>query len=485
MKNFRSRKIDFKGDLDYRRTFYSLFCSNYINTDKILAKEPKNYPHLLAYGAGMAGWSVMMNIFSVMIIYFYLPPIDSGLPVLIPQIPVLGVFTLFSLVLASGRVFDAVINPLIAWLSDRSDFRKGRRIPFMAAAVIPVFVFCILVFLPLIDRESVRNYYWLIFAQAGFYISLTLYGVPYNALMPELAKTKDQKLIFSTVLSLMFVSGIIISSQIPLIATLIRSYIPGYSAQDYYRLAIAIVAFIGFILMLIPVFSVNEKKYCISVPLSSSLWHSMKSIIRNRNFLVFLAADASFFLTLAVLSSGILFYVEVLLGLNAGIGSTAIPLMVLLSLACYPLVVRLARKFGKRLLIVVSFLLFAVLFLAISGYGKTNLPALLQLYSLAVIAAFPVAVLGILPFNIVAELAEEDGRVTGEQKEGMFYAAKTFADMLGQTLGVVVFSVLTIFGKDPGHDTGIRLSALFGMAVALFAAVIFLFFREIKKGSSL
>jgi glycoside/pentoside/hexuronide:cation symporter, GPH family len=477
--------MDFICNLDYRRTFYSLFCNNYINSVTVLIKQPENYPHILAYGAGMAGWSVMMNIFSVMIIYFYLPPADSGLPVLIPQIPVLGIFTLFSMVLASGRVFDAVINPLIAWLSDRSNFRKGRRIPFMAVAVIPVFVFCILVFLPHADRESVSNYYWLVFAQAGFYISLTLYGVPYNALMPELAKTKDKKLIFSTVLSLMFVLGIIISSQIPLVATLLKSYIPGYTAQEYYRLAIAGIAFIGFILMLIPVFSVNEKKYCISVPVRSTLWHSMKSIIRNRNFLVFLAADASFFLTLAVLSSGILFYVEVLLRLNAGIGSTAIPLMVLLSLACYPLVVRLARRYGKKPLIVVSFLMFAFFFLAVSGYGKTKLPALLQLYSLAVLAAFPVAVLGILPFNIVAELAAEDGRITGEQKEGMFYAAKTFADMLGQTLGVVVFSVLTIFGKDPGHDTGIRLSALFGMAVALFAAFIFLFFREIKKGSSL
>ncbi len=447
-------------------------------------KEVK-YPGLYAYAAGMAGWSVMMNIFSVMIIYYYLPPSDSGLPVLIPQVPVLGIFTLFSLVLASGRIFDAAINPVIAWLSDRSRFRRGRRIPFMAVAVLPVFLFCILVFLPAFNRTEFRNYYWLLFTQAGFYISLTLYGVPYNALMPELARTKDQKLIYSTVLSLMFVSGMIISSQIPLLAHLFESVFKGFSPQDNYRLSISLIAFIGFVLMLIPVIRIDENRYCKPVPVNTGLWHSMRRIAGNRNFLVFLVADASFFLTLAVISSGILYYVEVLLGMSASSGSTAIPVMVLLSLACYPLVVRLARKFGKKLLIVVSFFLFALMFLAISAYGKFELPPYFQLYSLAVLAAFPVAVLGILPFNIVAEIAQEDARRTGQQMEGMFYAAKTFADMLGQTLGVSIYSVLTILGKDPGNDTGIRMSAVAGAAVSLFAGVIFLFFREIKKGSSL
>jgi GPH family glycoside/pentoside/hexuronide:cation symporter len=99
----------------------------------------------------------------------------------------------------------------------------------------------------------------------------------------------------------------------------------------------------------------------------------------------------------------------------------------------------------------------------------------------AFLAAFPVAVLGILPFTIVAEIAELDSRRTGEQKEGMFYAVRTFSDMLGQTLGVMIFAIFTIFGKDTGNDLGIRLSALMGMIVCIIAGVIFLFFKEIKK----
>jgi len=158
-------------------------------------------------------------------------------------------------------------------------------------------------------------------------------------------------------------------------------------------------------------------------------------------------------------------------------------LMIVLSLLFYPLVVKLARKYGKRPLVVFSFFLFSFLFLVISGFGRYSVPAIYQLYFLAILAAFPVAVLGILPFTIVAEIAEDEGQRTGEQKEGMFYAARTFSDKLGQTLGVMIFAMFTLFGKDQGDDLGIRLSALMGMAVCIFAGFIFLFFREIKKGS--
>ena len=45
--------------------------------------------------------------------------------------------TLFGLVLAVGRIFDAVTDPLIASWSDRSNYKGGRRIPFMKARPSP------------------------------------------------------------------------------------------------------------------------------------------------------------------------------------------------------------------------------------------------------------------------------------------------------------------------------------------------------------
>src|SRR5690349_19986296 len=108
----------------------------------------------IAYAAGMMGWSIMTNIIIVMLPYFYLPPDNSGLTPLVPQLLVFGAFNILSLIAASGRLFDAIYDPLIASISDASDNPKGRRIPIMKYAIIPAVICCSLVFYPMVKGES-------------------------------------------------------------------------------------------------------------------------------------------------------------------------------------------------------------------------------------------------------------------------------------------------------------------------------------------
>ncbi|MGC9341924.1 MAG: MFS transporter, partial [Bacteroidales bacterium] len=89
----------------------------------------KGFKNIFGYSAGMAGWSIMLNTVSVMIVYFYLPPKNSGMHQLVPNEAVIGILTIFSLILASGRIIDAFTDPLIAWISDRLNTRWGRRVP--------------------------------------------------------------------------------------------------------------------------------------------------------------------------------------------------------------------------------------------------------------------------------------------------------------------------------------------------------------------
>ena len=114
-----------------------------------MAARKLTYKYILAYSAGMAGWSILINIVSVMLIYIYLPPNNAGLNTLIPPVVYFGFFSILALIAAGGRLFDAISDPLIAWLSDRSENKKGRRVPFMRIAWIPAVLFCMAVFLPL------------------------------------------------------------------------------------------------------------------------------------------------------------------------------------------------------------------------------------------------------------------------------------------------------------------------------------------------
>jgi GPH family glycoside/pentoside/hexuronide:cation symporter len=427
----------------------------------------------------MAGWSILINIISVMLIYFYLPPSNSGLVPSVPQFMVFGIFTLLSLILASGRLIDAVTDPLIAWTSDRFKSRWGRRRPFMLISIIPSVVFCILIFYPWSDTQADENYYSLFLYQALFYFMLTLYIVPYNALMPELAETEDKRIRFSTMLSLTYVTGVVIASQLPLLAEKIGTVRAEGTPSDHYRIAINILAVLAGILMLVPVLVVDENRYCKPVESAPPLKSSLLKVIKNRRFLVFLIADASFFITIAIITSGIIYYVNVLLGMPESLASRYLAIMIILSLVCYPFMKKLTQKFGKKALIIYSFLSFSMVFMIILFSNRMEMiPSNYLMLFIAIISAPPTAVLGILPYAIIAEIAGEESRRSGDKIEAMFYAVRTFTDKLGQTLGVMSFAILTIFGKDPGDDLGIRLSALLGAVVCILAALAFTGFRD-------
>jgi len=133
---------------------------------------------------------------------------------------------------------------------------------------------------------------------------------------------------------------------------------------------------------------------------------------------------------------------------------------------------------GKKPVVLFSFALLSLIFVAIYFLGKFPISPLAQIYLLVLCAAFPLASLGILPNAILAEIAQKDAIETGENREGMFFAVKYFFVKMGQTLGIALFAWLTIYGKDPGHDHGLRLNGLCGFVLCILAFIFFSRFRE-------
>ncbi len=432
----------------------------------------------LAYCCGMAGWSILINVMSVMLIYFYLPPADTGLTPLIPAIIYLGIFSVLALIAAGGRLFDAITDPLIAWMSDRTESKRGRRIPFMRVGWIPAFVFCIAVFFPLKPAENQVNIYWLLATLTLFYFSLTVYFIPYNALMPELAPTEREKVKLSTWLSLAYVSGLIIAAQTPLLASWIEEAFGLAVRIRTFQFAIAILASVAGVLLLVPVIGIDEKKCCTGRPARMPLKDSLGMALRNYNFRLFLFADFSYFLAVAIISSGMLYYLRVLLGLHEAHGSSVFGLMIVVSLMFYPLILHISKFVRKKWLVSFALIFLGLIFLGIFFLGNLPFPPRVQIYTFALLASVPFAILGIIPYAIIAEVAQLDSLKTGMGKEGMYFAIRNFFYKLGMTAGIMIFTILTLWGKDPGDDFGIRMNGIAGSLFCILAGLTFMLFRE-------
>jgi GPH family glycoside/pentoside/hexuronide:cation symporter len=432
----------------------------------------------LAYACGMIGWSVMTNIIIVMLPYFYLPPSNSGLIPLVPQLLVFGVLNIMSIIAASGRFVDAVFDPFIGSLSDKSKNPSGRRIPFMKWAILPSVIFCALTFTPIVRMESMKNAAWITLTLVCFFMAATSYIIPYNALLPEVTDTAAEKVKLSSLQQVGFVIGIIISALVNNFADLVQRFFEVTDRDSAVQYTIwGLCAFAG-IIMLIPVLTIDEKRYSSSKPTHLPLLPAIKKTFENRNFKYYLISDFSYYMSLSIISSGLLFFLKVLLDLPESMGGELMGAMVLFSLVFYPVVNYLSKKIGKKPIVLFSFALLSLIFVAIFFLGKFPFSPKAQIYLLVLSASFPLASLGILPNAILAEIAQNEAKRTGENREGLFFAVKYLFVKLGQTLGIALFAFLTVYGKDPGNDYGLRLNGICGCVLCLLAIVFFSRFKE-------
>jgi GPH family glycoside/pentoside/hexuronide:cation symporter len=434
----------------------------------------------LAYAAGMMGWSIMTNVILVMLTYFYLPPEKSGLMRLVPQLMVFGLFNIMSVVLTSGRMVDAFYDPFLASLSDKSNNPKGRRTPFMLRAILPAVLFCSLTFHPLVHGESVYNALWIAITLGGFLISATSYIIPYNALLPEMTATAAEKIKLSSWQQIGFVLGIILSAMVNNFADLIQHtfHVSGRTEALQYTIW-ALSAFAG-IAMLVPVMFIDEKKYSNSKPSHMPMWPAIVATFKNRNFKYYLITDFSYYMALSIISSGLLYFITVLLNLKESEGGPLMGTMVLVSILFYPLINFLSIRWGKKPIVLFSFLVLSLIFVTIYFLGRFPMSPHAQIYTLVLCAAFPLASLGILPNAILADIAQQDAEETGENREGMFFAVKYLFVKLGQTLGLALFAFLTVYGISTRNDFGLRLNGLCGFVLCLLAFVVFSRFKEVK-----
>ena len=432
----------------------------------------------IAYSIGHLGLSILINMVNLQLVYFYIPPEGSGLDLFIPQAVFLVVLNTLTLLVASGRLFDAITDPWIAHLSDGWKGRQGRRIPFLKVGALPAALLCILLFVPVSQEAGWVNIVWLLVIQLLFYLFLTVYAIPYLALLPELGHTTLDRLNLSTWLSITYALGIIMAAQVPIFADIFAGVLHLTDAVRALQFAIAFVACLAIIFMWVPAVFIDESRYCESIPTAMPLFDSLKRTFRNKNFAYYAVAELAFFIGLSIMTTGFLYYITVLLQLEETMMSVLMPVMIVISFLFYPAVNLVARKKGKKGLIVASFLLMSVVFLMIYFMGNVPLGNLTQAYLITVSFAVPLAFVAILPIAVLADIAEHDRLKTGIKQEGMYFAARTLMQKFGQTLGIVLFAMATSFGKDVGDDLGIRLSGIMGFLLCACAALYFMKYNE-------
>ena len=426
-----------------------------------------------------------VGLFTTMInnylIYFYQPTKASGIPVLITQGNIfLGILTVIGLIKALGHVIDAVSDPLVAGMSDKSKNKNGRRIPYMQMFAIPFALSALLIFWSP-SQNLMFNNFWLAIWIWAYFIFYTLYMIPHNALLPEMVTDEGLLVDSYTFSSLFFVVGSMLGYATPAIVTLMKKqlHLEPIMAWRYTFLAFTVI---GVILLLIPSMTIKEKEYVDSVRPTVSLGKSLKHAFKNKHFLIVTLGQLFEGTGMGFFQACIMYYITELMGIPESQSIIIMATSIVGSLCLYPLINKWSKNKGKKVPMVVGCITFTVaefLICFVDVFPKGHAMLIAVLFALFV--SLPFAVLNILPGSMMADVIQYDTIKTGINQEGTFSAAKSFVTKMGISLAMMIVPSLVNIGANAGEHVGrlgLIVSAIVGGIFTLIAVVIYALYNE-------
>jgi len=426
----------------------------------------------LSYALISLGSTAIWSVLSSWLLYFYLPPEGEGVA-LVPA-------TLYGGVMFVTRAINALIAPPIGYLSDHTHSRWGRRLPYMFASALPMLVLFVLLWMPPMGTRSIWNLAYLALIFLLYNITYTLNQIPYTALLPEVALTDHHRVRMSAWSSGAFLIGMIFG---------------GFAGPIIERTGYKMTALIYAIAMLpffyLPFIVLRERPER-QIDLAERLnpRQSVATMLRNRAFLIMTATGVLYWSVTTFVQAVVPFIVtEVCLLSKADTLYFYLPAL-LGSLVCYPLITWLSNKFDKSSVFSASLLASAVVLPGLMLIGDW-LPLGLGVQGVIWITLQAIAMSGVtmLPPAFGAEITDYDEKLTGQRREGVYYAAWGLFDQVINGVASAVVPLVLLLGRsrsDPHGPLGVRVIGVLGGVMMFVAFLIFLRYplrgRALKKG---
>lgn len=396
-----------------------------------------NFSTKLAYGIGELSGSLPSNIL-VFFFLFFLTDIAGLKP------------GLAGIIVMIGKIWDAINDPLIGWLSDRTRSRFGRRYPWMILGSIPLGLSCVLLWtIPPNNHQTFMIIYYTLIALV-FYTAFTAVLLPYSALSAELTQDYNDRTNLISFRSAFSIGGSIFSL---ILAELIFSWVNNEEKQ--YLILGLIAGLIAILAIFMSIVGTYQRYHQVqdgyrnSHPSSSlSFQEKLRLIFTNFPFICVMIIYLCSWLSVQTIAAILPYFVincmelteEHFTRMAIMVQGTALIMMMVWS--------HLSHRLGKKIIYLmgIPFTIVAELGLFLLQPGQVTL-----MYIIAIMAGIGIATAYIVPWSMLPDVVDLDQLKTGQRREGIFFALVVQLQKVGIAVALlVVGKILDSAGYIPG-----------------------------------
>lgn len=362
---------------------------------------------------------------------------------------------LVSWALLLARLFDAFADPVMGWISDRTNTGFGRRRPYIVGSAIPLGIAFYLLFAPPLYPNPAEHEVALLAYMLGLYTLTyfiwTIGAIPYYSLGAEMTDDYQERLSIIAVREGWGLVGL-------LGATFLPAYlIDVYGGREGYGAMGAVLGLLTATFLLVSGLAARERPEFRGRP-SLNPYAGIIATLRNPHFRVLLAAF-TFSGIAAAVPAVLVIYVSVYIIGTPEWWTNAIPgwmptwsyyLLLYFSSAVVSLPIwnRMGERFGKRATWATAIALATVtsaacFWLSPGGIGYFS--------AILVFGGISFGNYQALPPSMVADLIDHDEAETGLRREGAYFAVWSFAAKVANAVcGFAALQVLEHVGYQPG-----------------------------------
>lgn len=422
------------------------------------------WPVKLGYGAAEFGVVAVETLLQIYLLKFYNTVV--GLPAL---------WT--GLALALAIIWDAVSDPLMGGLSDRTRARMGKRRPYIIPGAFALAVGFVLLFNPPTLESNVFKFLFLLVTYVFVNTAMTVVSVPHLALGGEISFDRDERTEVFGYRRVVSIFGSLLGLTLPaMILAVLGGESTPESEQRSRDLASWLLAAPIVLSAVITVFATRgldhpdtEDRDPISLV---ELLRGQLQALRNPVFLPLLLAFVIAAVGRAINASIGLYYYEFRLQLpeDTTVGKVLLPFFVFF-LASIALWVWASRRYGKRPPALVG----------VGGLGLLTMIVYPLFPPSSLVGPIGMAVVGgvlagaiVLLDSMVADVVDHDELKTGRAREGLYFGVWKMGTKLSRAIGLgLAGALLGAIGFEEGASTqtsevGFRLAILFGPVVGAF-----------------
>ncbi|MHC1783254.1 MAG: MFS transporter [Anaerolineaceae bacterium] len=379
----------------------------------------------LIYGFGDLGNAVVNSAVQFFLMKFYT---DGAL--ILPA--------LAGSALLIGKIWDAINDPIMGWLTDRTTSRFGKRRVFMFFGAIPLGISIALLWFVPPGLSSLWMFVWIALTFMLFDTCWTLTNVPYYALTSELTDDYDERSSLTAYRMVMAVPAYLVGAALtPAIVGMFALQRTGYG---FIGIAYGVLAAIA---LIASAAGIRERKEISEKTTETPPWKSLWTTFQNKPFVRLLIAYIIVNLSFALIKTLMAYFLQY--QLDMAVETTMVMGLMLVCVTASLFVwKKISEKIDKGPAYAVGMFIgaLAVALTMFLPHEKTNL-----IYFIAILAGFGFGAQWIFPWAMVADVVDIDRLKTGEQRSGMYYGVWGLVTKLSEALALAGTGwILTGFG---------------------------------------